>query len=162
MTLEELEKEAREQAKRIEENQTLGVYDSDEDLEYDKGWNAGEVSGYKDGYIAGAEAREKRIAKLEKEAEELQQKYLEESYEKSKLVAQLTRAKETNEKLRYDFGEGYIQDEKEFWEKTSYLENKLTKAEVALRNVIDYLGQFCSDYPDCVIEAKKILKELGK
>lgn len=36
---------------------------------------------------------------------------------------------------------------------------KLTKAKVALRNVIDYLGQFCSDYPDCVIEAEKILKE---
>ena len=39
------------------------------------------------------------------------------------------------------------------------LEKQLTKAKVALRNVIDYLGQFCSDYPDCVIEAEKILKE---
>jgi hypothetical protein len=37
--------------------------------------------------------------------------------------------------------------------------DQLTKAKVALRNVIDYLGQFCSDYPDCVIEAEKILKE---
>ncbi len=36
---------------------------------------------------------------------------------------------------------------------------KLTKAKRALRKVIDYLGQFCSDYPDCVIEAEKILKE---
>lgn len=36
---------------------------------------------------------------------------------------------------------------------------QLTKAKVALRNVIDYLGQFCSDYPDCVIEAEIILKE---
>jgi acyl carrier protein len=36
---------------------------------------------------------------------------------------------------------------------------QLTKAKVALRNVIDYLRQFCSDYPDCVIEAEKILKE---
>lgn len=39
---------------------------------------------------------------------------------------------------------------------------QLTKAKVALRNVIDYLGQFCSDYPDCVIEAEKILKEIEK
>ena len=39
------------------------------------------------------------------------------------------------------------------------LKDQLTKAKVALRNVIDYLGQFCSDYPDCVIEAEKILKE---
>ena len=36
---------------------------------------------------------------------------------------------------------------------------QLTKAKVALRKVVDYLGQFCSDYPDCVIEAEKILKE---
>ncbi len=36
---------------------------------------------------------------------------------------------------------------------------QLNKAKVALRKVIDYLGQFCSDYPDCVIEAEKILKE---
>ena len=40
-----------------------------------------------------------------------------------------------------------------------HIEDQLTKAKVALRNVIDYLGQFCSDYPDCVIEAEKILKE---
>jgi hypothetical protein len=38
-------------------------------------------------------------------------------------------------------------------------DEQLTKAKVALRNVIDYLGQFCSDYPDCVIEAEKILKK---
>ena len=38
-------------------------------------------------------------------------------------------------------------------------ENLKLEAKVALRNVIDYLGQFCSDYPDCVIEAEKILKE---
>ena len=37
--------------------------------------------------------------------------------------------------------------------------DQLTKAKVALRKVVDYLGQFCSDYPDCVIEAEKILKE---
>jgi hypothetical protein len=38
-------------------------------------------------------------------------------------------------------------------------DEQLTKAKVALRKVVDYLGQFCSDYPDCVIEAEKILKE---
>ncbi len=35
----------------------------------------------------------------------------------------------------------------------------LSKAKVVLRNVIDYLGQFCSDYPDCVIEAELFLKD---
>ena len=37
---------------------------------------------------------------------------------------------------------------------------QLTKVKVALRNVINYLGQFCSDYPDCVIKAEIILKEI--
>lgn len=38
-------------------------------------------------------------------------------------------------------------------------DDQLAKVKAALRNVIDYLGQFCSDYPDCVIEAEGILKE---
>ena len=42
------------------------------------------------------------------------------------------------------------------------LKDQLTKAKVALRNVIDYLGQFCSDYPDCVIEAEQFLSEVEK
>ena len=46
------------------------------------------------------------------------------------------------------------------WKSVYELTNKqLTKAKVALRKVVDYLGQFCSDYPNCVIEAEKILKE---
>ena len=40
-----------------------------------------------------------------------------------------------------------------------HIEEQLTNAKVALRNVIDYLGQFCSDYPDCVIEAEQFLKD---
>ena len=39
------------------------------------------------------------------------------------------------------------------------LNDQLIKAKVALRNVIDYLGQFCSDYPDCVIEAEQFIKD---
>lgn len=55
MNKEQLRKRARKLAQEIEENQTIGVYDRDEDLEYDKGYNSGEVSGYEDGYIAGYE-----------------------------------------------------------------------------------------------------------
>ena len=36
---------------------------------------------------------------------------------------------------------------------------KYTKSKIVLRKVIDYLGQFCSDYPDCVIEVEEILEE---
>lgn len=36
----------------------------------------------------------------------------------------------------------------------------IDELKVALRNVIDYLGQFCSDYQDCIIEAEQFLKEV--
>ena len=49
------EKEAKERARELEEGQTVGVYDNDEDLERDIGWNEGEVVGYEDGFRDGAE-----------------------------------------------------------------------------------------------------------
>ena len=55
MTKEEFEKEAEERARKLEESQTLGVYNSDEELAQDVSWNAGEVSGYEDGFKDGAE-----------------------------------------------------------------------------------------------------------
>ena len=48
------EKEAEERARKLEESQTLGVYNSNEELAQDVGWNAGEVSGYEDGFNDGA------------------------------------------------------------------------------------------------------------
>ena len=68
---EKIEEEAREQAKKIEEKQTLGVYDDDDDYSYDRGWNAGEVSGYEDGYIAGAKAHQIRWHDLRKNPKDL-------------------------------------------------------------------------------------------
>ena len=55
MTKEEFEKEAEERVRKLEESQTLGVYNSDEELAQDVGWNAGELSGYEDGFNDGAE-----------------------------------------------------------------------------------------------------------
>ena len=49
------EKEAKERARKIEENQTLGVYDNDEDYARDSGYNDGEVTGYEEGFKDGAE-----------------------------------------------------------------------------------------------------------
>ena len=49
------EKEAKERARKLEESQTLGVYDSDEDYARDSGWNDGEVVGYEEGFKDGAE-----------------------------------------------------------------------------------------------------------
>jgi len=48
------EKEAEERARKLEEKQTLGVYDNDEDLARDEGFNNGEVAGYENGFIEGA------------------------------------------------------------------------------------------------------------
>ena len=72
-----------------------------------------------------------RIAELEKENAELKEKLKPENC--LKLLAK----------------EGYIK----------FTSEQLTKAKVALRKVVDYLGQFCSDYPDCVIEAENFLKD---
>lgn len=58
------EKEAKERARKIEERQTLGVYDNDEDLARDIAWNEGEVAGYEEGFKDGAEfVKEQKISK---------------------------------------------------------------------------------------------------
>lgn len=49
------EEEAKERARAIEENQTLGVYDNEEDYARDRGYNEGEVAGYEDGFNDGAD-----------------------------------------------------------------------------------------------------------
>ena len=48
------EKEA-ERARKLEESQTLGVYDDDKDLARDIAWDDGKVAGYEDGFKDGAE-----------------------------------------------------------------------------------------------------------
>ena len=48
-------KEAKERAEKLEEKQTLGIYDNDEDLARDKGFNEGQVVGYEEGFNDGAE-----------------------------------------------------------------------------------------------------------
>lgn len=53
MTEEQIKNWAREKANALEENQTLGIYDRDEDMRYDEGYNDGQVSGYEEGLIEG-------------------------------------------------------------------------------------------------------------
>lgn len=88
-------------------------------------------------YLASAEPREKRIADLEKENAELKERI------------------KTLKQIKREYTDYAIKVEEE----RTFVKDQLTKAKVALRKVVDYLGQFCSDYPDCVIEAEKILKE---
>ena len=49
-----IEEKARQRAEEIEKEQTLGVYDNDEDFVRDSAFNDGFVEGYEEGYIAGA------------------------------------------------------------------------------------------------------------
>ena len=53
MTEEQIKNWAREKANALEENQTFGIYDRDEDMRYDEGYNDGQVSGYEEGLIEG-------------------------------------------------------------------------------------------------------------
>lgn len=66
-----LEKEAEERARKLEEKQTLGIYDNDEDRARDEGFNEGEVVGYEKGFKDGAEVG------YNKANEELEEKYKE-------------------------------------------------------------------------------------
>ena len=49
-----LEEKAKQKAEEIEKNQTLGVYDNEEDLIRDSSFNDGIVEGYEEGYLDGA------------------------------------------------------------------------------------------------------------
>ena len=65
------EKEAKERARKLEESQTLGVYDSDEDYARDSGWNDGEVAGYEEGFKDGAEFVYNNAKELEEQIEKM-------------------------------------------------------------------------------------------
>ena len=70
------EKEAEERARELEESQTLGVYDNEEDYARDVGWNDGKVVGYEQGFQEGAEfVYNKYNAKLTKAKEIIKKLY---------------------------------------------------------------------------------------
>ena len=129
MTKEELEKEAEEKARELEESQTLGVYDYDEDFQYDNGWNDGEVTGFEEGYLAGSEPREKRISELKSENAELKKNI--ENLEGVKLAqgVALERENAINDYLREEY---------------KILFDKLTKAKEIIKDLLDF-GTYSED-----------------
>ena len=62
----------RQRAEKIKKEQTLGVYDNDEDLTRDSAFNDGFVEGYEEGYIAGAKENEEQL----KQAKEIIKTFL--------------------------------------------------------------------------------------
>lgn len=121
------------------------------------------------GYLDGTESREKRIEELEESNKEWQRACEAKSDTNSQFIEQLANKVEKIAKLEKENAElkEKLKNQKADYEtyyKSCYnaqkkAEEQITKAKVALRNVIDYLGQFCSDYPDCVIEVEQFLKK---
>lgn len=133
-------------------------------------------------YDKQKEINKEQVDELEKWKAEWNTQVLvanEEAWERTKLTGELKRLREDCEKtqelldkqieatFKLDKENAELKNERNAFKIYSdgaeldaiNLNEQLTKAKVALRNVIDYLGQFCTDYPDCVIEAEIILKE---
>ena len=89
------EKEAEERARKLEESQTLGVYDNDEDYARDSGWNDGEVAGYEEGFIDGAEFG------YNKAKEEMQEQGLALQSDMDKTIEQNIALKKQIEKMKW-------------------------------------------------------------
>ena len=122
MTKEELEKEAEEKTKQYMNEHTEKYNCENTKLETDN-YNAGREYGYEEGYLAGAEPREKQIVNLRKE----------------------------NAKLKTDYGVlscsvgdfGELQDKlEEEQRKNNGLSDNLTKAKELLKESMNYLDTY--------------------
>ncbi len=179
MTEEELEKEAEEKAKKrtkgfacqdnCEKSYVMGALDFAESREKRIAGLEQQLSAMEKGTcdvckVKDAEFYEKRIEELEKENAELKadndaRKFamaMSEKVEKQlrKENAELKEKLKPENCLKSLAKSGLVK----FTCENGNEHDQLTKAKIALRKVVDYLGQFCSDYPDCVIEAEQFLK----
>ena len=139
MTKEQLEKEAEDKAIELEESQTIGIYDNDEDYEYDRGWNKGEVAGFREGYLAGAEPREKRIKHLEESLLDVTEKSVRQIAELRNRNSELAGQKASLERW---YGEA----------------KELIKKLIHEFYYLCELHNFATDY-ECLAEAEQFLKE---
>lgn len=149
MSKEELEKEAEEKTAQYMNEYTEKYNCETTKLETDN-YNTGREYGYRDGYLAAAESREKRIEQLEKENAELKEKL------------------EDTEKAR------------DYWKNSSFdwrhkctsrkpfkaavkAQKQLSKAKELIEDMYDQIPSSHSDYYKDVMErARQFLKELEK
>ena len=149
MNREELEKEAEEKTMQYMSEHTEKYNCENTKLETDN-YNIGREYGYRDGYLAAAESREKRIEQLEKENAELKEKL------------------EDTEKAR------------DYWKNSSFdwrhkctsrkpfkaavkAQKQLSKAKELIEDMYDQIPSSHSDYYKDVMErARQFLKELEK
>ena len=149
MNKEELRKEAEEKTAQYMDEHTEKYNCENTKLETDN-YNTGREYGYRDGYLAAAESREKRIEQLEKENAELKEKL------------------EDTEKAR------------DYWKNSSFdwrhkctsrkpfraavkAQKQLSKAKELIEDMYDQIPSSHSDYYKDVMErARQFLKELEK
>lgn len=147
--MKKLEKEAEEKTMQYMSEHTEKYNCENTKLETDN-YNIGREYGYRDGYLAAAESREKRIEQLEKENEELKEKL------------------EDTEKAR------------DYWKDSSFdwrhkctsrkpfraavkAQKQLSKAKELIEDMYDQIPSSHSDYYKDVMErARQFLKELEK
>lgn len=108
----------------------------------------------------------KKVAELEAQIEELKEKLKEKlktiADKDLSFVAKFDALEKENAELKERLKEHESIGNAQFWRNVWSWKTEaeqLTKVKVALRKVVDYLGQFCSDYLDCVIEAEQFLKD---
>ena len=102
-----------------------------------------------------AELKTKKIPQLERRIASIRGSHRVDVKKLNARIEQVERLKKENTELKTVIA---LKDEEMGCIETDFNTFK-SQAKVALRNIIDYLGQFCSDYPDCVIEAELFLKD---
>ena len=143
MNREELEKEAEEKTAQYMSDHTEKYNCENTKLETDN-YNIGREYGYRDGYLAAAESREKRIEQLEKENAELKEKARD--YWKNSSFA--WRHKCTSRKP---------------FKAAVKAQKQLSKAKELIEDMYDQIPSSHSDYYKDVMErARQFLKELEK
>ena len=160
---EELKQKARQRAKEVEAKQTLGIYDNDEDLARDEGWNDGYVSGFEEGYIAGAtevtkelqeqnELLAKHILELQKDKGNLTDRV----NELNKLFANCDTCRRTCDIGNCcKFGNAYLPDTEKVLNKKS----QLTEAKEIIREYIEILKGDTKTWRQTQAKAEAFLKE---
>ena len=147
--MKKLEKEAEEKTMQYMSEHTEKYNCENTKLETDN-YNIGREYGYRDGYLAAAESREKRIEQLEKENAELKEKL------------------EDSEKAR-DYWKGSSFDwrhkctSRKPFKAAVKAQKQLSKAKELIEDMYDQIPSSHSDYYKDVMErARQFLKELEK
>ena len=149
MSKEELEKEAEEKTAQYMNEHTEKYNCETTKLETDN-YNIGREYGYRDGYFAAAESREKRIEQLEKENAELKEK-----------LEDTEKARDYWKNSSFDWRHKCIS--RKPFKVAVKAQKQLSKAKELIEDMYDQIPSSHSDYYKDVMErARQFLKELEK